>query len=247
MLEDVEHRVVGRRQRTPVIVELTLRPVGARLDFRPGQYVLVGDVTGDVPVRSYSVANAPRPNGELTLLVTRVAGGETSTWLHDDVRDGDTLLVSGPYGTFVSTGSGRPVLALAAGSGLAPVRALAEETTTTRCVRPFTVVFSARTEADVMDAALVDRWSRRNPGLWFVRTLTRGPGGPPHGHVPTLLPRLFHDLHDHEVFVAGPPGFVSACAEVARRLGAGPGRVRTEEFFADPRPWVSPLAPPVLA
>lgn len=237
MLDDVEFRVVARAQRTPVIIELTLRPVAAPLTFRAGQYVLLGDLAGNVPVRSFSVANAPRPEGDLTVLVTRVPGGETSGWLHDVVRVGDSVLVSGPYGTFVSAGADRPVLALAAGSGLAPVRALAEESARGHAVRPFTVVFSARTEADVMDADVFDRWSRRNPGLWFVRTLTRGAGRPPHGHVPTLLPTLFHDLSSHEVYVAGPPGFVSACASAVRQLGASPARLRTEEFFVEPQPW----------
>lgn len=253
MTDDLEFRVVARVRRTPVIIELTLRPVAEPLAFRPGQYVLLGDPAGVVPVRSFSIANAPRDGGDLTVLVTRVPGGETSGWLHEVVRVGDPLLVSGPYGMFVRTGTAtetgtvRPVLGLAAGSGLAPLRALAEESAHAPTPRPFTVVFSARTEADVMDADLFDRWSRRNPGLWFVRTLTRGAGRPPHGRVPALLPELFPDLHDHEVFVAGPPGFVSACAATAHDLGARPGRVHTEEFFADPHPWTAPLPAPVPA
>lgn len=253
MADDLEFRVVARLRRTPVIIELTLRPVTDRLAFRAGQYVLLGDPAGDVPVRSFSIANAPRDDGDLTVLVTRVPGGETSGWLHDVVRVGDPLLVSGPYGTFVrtgtatETGTARPVLGLAAGSGLAPVRALAEESSLAATLRPFTVVFSARTEGDVMDADLFERWSRRNPGLWFVRTLTRGAGRPPHGRVPALLPSLFADLHDHEVFVAGPPGFVAACAATVHDLGARPGRVHTEEFFADPRPWTAALPAAVPA
>ena len=49
-----------------------------------------------------------------------------STWLYRGLRIGDRVLVSGPYGTFVADpGADGSVLCLAAGSGLAPIRALA--------------------------------------------------------------------------------------------------------------------------
>ncbi|MGH3226742.1 MAG: hypothetical protein ACRDPY_50040, partial [Streptosporangiaceae bacterium] len=61
------------------------------------------------------------------LLVTRVPGGQLSSWVHDVLRPGGRVLLSGPYGSFVATpGEPGPVLLLAGGSGLAPVRALAE-------------------------------------------------------------------------------------------------------------------------
>lgn len=235
-----EHVVVRRTRRTDEVTELELRPGGEPMSFAAGHYVLVSDVDGLVPPRSYSVANAPRPDGHLTLLVTRVPGGQTSEWLHDGVRLGERVLVEGPFGTFLDTGR-RPVLALAAGSGLAPVRALAEQTVVARSVRPFTVLFSARTEADVLDAELFDRWARVNPGLWFVRTLTRQAGRPPLGRVPEVLPGIVHDLAGHEIYIAGAPGFVSACGSAVRALGAVATRVHTEEFFADPVPWTSDL------
>lgn len=233
-----EHVLVRRTRRTDAVTELELRPAGQPLSFAAGQYVLISDADGLVPQRSYSVANAPRPDGRLTLLVTRVPGGPTSEWLHHGVSVGQSVLVEGPYGTFLDTGR-RPVLALAAGSGLAPIRALAEQTATARSLRPFTVLFSARRERDVLDADAFARWARLNPGLWFVRTLTREAGRPPLGRVPGVLPGLVHDLASHEIYVAGAPGFVSACAAAVRALGAVPTRVHTEEFFTDPVPWTS--------
>jgi CDP-4-dehydro-6-deoxyglucose reductase len=204
-----------------------------------------------VPVRSYSIANAPRASGHLTVLVTRVAGGETSGWLHDRLRPGDGVLVSGPYGTFVAGEADRPVLGLAGGSGLAPIRALAEEAVLrlaggTGPRPPFTVLFSARTQADVMDAELFAGWSRRHPGLTFVRTLTREDGDPPRGHLPEVLGSLFPSLSGHAVYIAGGPGFVSACARAARALGAPASRVHTEEFFAEPQPWTASVSTAVL-
>ena len=76
--DDAEFTVAAKRQRTPVITELLLRPAGAPLRYQPGQYVLLGDPDGELVVRSYSIANAPRRDGLISLLVTRVPGGQLS-------------------------------------------------------------------------------------------------------------------------------------------------------------------------
>lgn len=236
--EDLEHVVESVERRTPAIVELLLRPVDPAVRYAAGQYVLLGDTAYTVPVRSYSIANAPRADGTLTLLVTEVAGGETSTWVHHRLRPGDRVLVSGPYGTFVADpASTAPVLYLAGGAGLAPVRALAEAAVASGRPDRATLFFSARTEADVIDRERFEGWEQQWPGFQFLRTLTRETGPLPLGRIPGLLPELFPDLGGHDVYVAGGPGFVEACAEAARACGVGPGRLRTEAFFEEPRPW----------
>ena len=69
------HRVVSNRPVTPVIRELWLAPTGAALPYRCGQYALLSDTDHQVPERSFSIANAPRPDGQTSLPVTRLPGG----------------------------------------------------------------------------------------------------------------------------------------------------------------------------
>jgi CDP-4-dehydro-6-deoxyglucose reductase len=242
-VQDLEYTVLARTSRTPSIVELEFGPVGERLAYRSGQYVLIGDLDYTVPVRAYSLANAPDPSGRISVLVTEVPGGETSTWIHRGLQVGDCVLVSGAYGTFVADPTAdAPVLCLAAGSGLAPIRALAQDAVRRDGAERFTVLFSARTLADVMDLDLFASWQQQYAGFRFGRTLTGQDGEPPLGRLPVLLPALFGDLCGHEVFVAGAPGFVAHCAQAARALGARPGHLHTEEFFDEPRPWRAPAA-----
>ncbi len=235
--EDVKYRVEAVRHWTPVIAELLLRPVGDRIEYQPGQYVLVGHADYQRQVRSYSLANAPRRDGAVTLLVTRVPGGELSTWLHQ-LRAGDDLLLSGPYGSFVDNlDKPGPRLYMAGGSGLAPVRALIEAGLANPTPMPMTLLFSVRTEENLIDDKLICRWEREHPAFQYIRTLTRQPGPPPIGHVPDVLSQLVPPLTEHRVFVAGSSGFVTACAYAARQLGADATRLFTEEFFVEPRPW----------
>jgi CDP-4-dehydro-6-deoxyglucose reductase len=245
--EDVEFVLAHRRWRTPVVAELTLEVVEHPIDFLAGQYVLLQDAGRAVPVRSYSVANAPRPDGTMTFLVTAVPDGATSRWLARDAEVGDLLLVSGPYGTFVADPDHHgPTLYLAGGSGLAPVRSLlqaAAECGATRGREPaqrHTLVFSGRAPDDVIDEDELTELARTQPGFDYVRTLTRvaeGAAPPPLGRVPTVLAAIVPDLSGHAVYIAGSPGFVDACARTVQRLGVQPGRLHTEEFYAEPTPW----------
>jgi len=232
------YEVACIERKTSTIVELELRPQGEILEYLPGEYVLLEDDLHDVPPRSYSVANAPRPGGAISLLVTRVAEGETSRWVHQRLRVGDTVRLSGPYGTFVDhPGETAPALYLAAGSGLAPIRALLAAELRSGARSSLMLIFSARTEADVIDRARFERWQAEQHRFRFIRTLTRSPGPPPRGRIPALLPTMHADLSDHDMFIAGAPGFVLACAAAADALGARREHVHTEVFFVEPQPW----------
>ncbi len=237
-VEDALYTVVARRPVTPVIVELRLKPCAEAMRFRAGQFVELCDPAHALPLRSYSVANAPRADGQITLLVTRVAHGATSLWLHDKLRPGDEVSLSGPYGTFlVDTGAARPLLLLSAGSGLAPARALAEAALEARPDRRLSLFFSARTAADAIDRQTYEAWQQLFPGYRYLLTLTRDTAAPLQGRIPSLLPTLFRQLADHEVFISGPPAFVAACVDAALRLGAPRARVHAEAFFREPQPW----------
>lgn len=232
------YRVVSCAAVTPVIRELWLAPSAAPLVFRAGQYVLLGDLDWRVPQRSYSVASAPRGDGYLSLLVTRVEGGPTSTWAHG-LQPGDEVLLEGPYGLF-TTAPGRrgPLLLLGAGSGLAPLRALAEAVLHEAPDRLVTLFFSCRSAADRIGAAQFERWQAEHPQFRYLDTLTRDPVAPRHGRLPPQLAEAVGDLTGWEVFASGPSGFVVACAEAAQALGADATDIHTEEFFTDPQPWL---------
>ncbi len=233
--------LVDRIARTPRITEFVLRPLGEPMRFWPGQYVQLGDAGAGVPVRSYSLANAPRPDGELRLQVTRVDAdacdspeGRTSRWLHDQVQLGDTLRFSGPHGTFIGDPAvDTPVLCLAAGSGLAPILSLTEAALRRGYKPPVTLMFSARESAELYDRGLMRYWEMRYPNFRYLPTTTRvAAEGIVHGRIPAILREHFADLSGFSVFVAGTTGFVDDCVAAARALGAQPQLIHTEGFFA---------------
>lgn len=236
--ENILHLVIDKIPRTPRITEFRLRPLGNTVRFWPGQYVMLGDARAGHPPRSYSIANAPRPDGEITLHISRDELGVTSRWLHDVVQVGDMLKVAGPYGTFIGDpATETPILCMAAGSGLAPILSLTETALRRGFKPPVKLLFSARTAADVYDMGIMAYLQTKHRRFKFMPTLTREQKeGMLSGRIPDLLPTLFPDLSGHSIFIAGTPDFVEDCKAAALRQGALPTLIHTEGYFARQHP-----------
>lgn len=176
---------------------------------------------------SYSIANAPRLDGEMSLLVSRTRGGAVSGWIHDVLAPGDRVRLSGPYGRLkAAPARSGPVLCLAAGSGLAPILALAEAALGRGYSDPVTLLFSARTEDHLLARGLLAHWEAQYPNFRLVTTLTRSRvRGSLHGRIPHVLHEVSPDLSGHQVFIAGSPEFVDACLAAVRGEGATEDRL----------------------
>lgn len=207
-----------------------------------GQYVTLGDATKDAPERYYSVANAPRQDGEILLQIAQVADGKTSNWVHNNLNVGDMVKVNGPYGTFIGDlATETPVLCLAAGSGLAPILALTEAALRRGFRKPVTLIFSARTEADLYDKGLMSYWEAKHRNFNYKPTLTHESNSAYlNGLVPEVLPQTFKDLSQHSIFVAGSPNFVEACIDAIKKLGGQESKIFTEGYFDQAQPKTAP-------
>lgn len=232
-----DYRVLSLRPASPVVQEVLLAPVGPAVPYRAGQYLMLDVRRTGAPERAYSPADAPRRDGRVRLLVTRYPAGPTSGWVHHGMRAGDEVWLTGPFGTMtLGERDEGPVLLLGAGSGLAPVEALAQVLVAQQAHRPVVLIFSGRTGADALDRARLEALAGRHWQLRYLCVLTREPPGNRHRRVPTLLGELVGRLAGWQVFAAGREGFVRDCRAAALSLGAAPALVRTEEFFADPAP-----------
>ncbi len=236
--ENIRCVVVDRIERTPRITELRIRPLGNQMRYWPGQYVMINDVDRKVTPRCYSIANAPTNDGEIILQITRVPDGETSNWVHDNLFPGSMLNMSGPYGTFIGDPStDGPVLCLVAGTGLAPILALADAALRRGFKQQVHLVFSAQKEEDIYDRGLMSFWNAKHRRFKFIPTLTREEKeGYHHGRIPNILSDLYPDLSKHSIYIAGSPEFVDSCAIAAKELGATDEMIHSEGFFDQAQP-----------
>jgi toluene monooxygenase electron transfer component len=101
------------------VIRLVLRlPEPAR--FLPGQFHLF-ELPG-AGRRAYSMANLPNEDGRLEFLIKYKPGGAASKVLFEELAPGAQVLVEGPYGRgYLRPDPDRPLVAVAGGSGLAPM------------------------------------------------------------------------------------------------------------------------------
>ena len=99
--------------------------------------------------RSYSIASAP---GEpVAITVERLDDGEVSPYLTQDVQPGDEIEIRGPIGGyFVWDGGAVPLLLLAGGSGVVPLRAMLRHRTRIGSSVPARLLYSVRSLPDVI-------------------------------------------------------------------------------------------------
>ena len=119
-------RIAAIERLAPDVVGVTLRlPPTASLRFLPGQYV---DIIAQGVRRSYSLANSPRPDNLLEMHIRELPGGVLSAFWFGAAKEGDLLRMEAPLGTFfLRDGSAGPLIFLATGTGIAPVKAILEE------------------------------------------------------------------------------------------------------------------------
>jgi ferredoxin-NADP reductase len=114
---------------TPHVRQLVLRPKTEKISFQPGQWVSLKLPVGPKPPlnRAYSMADPSSPYGELTLVFDRVPEGLGSNYLYQ-LRSGDEVPLSGPYGNFLLPQPlDRELLLVARYTGLVPIRCLLKQ------------------------------------------------------------------------------------------------------------------------
>lgn len=196
------------------------------LSFEPGQFITVSPIiAGQSVSRCYTISSSPTRPFALSITVKRVPGGTVSNWLHDHLKTGDTLLASGPAGSF--TPVGRPaakLLYLSAGSGVTPLMSMTRASFDMAARLDIVFVHSARTPVDIIFHAELNRMQALMPGL-RVLNICEGRGveadwAGPIGRLDlALLQEQVPDFKEREVFTCGPQGYMDAIRSLLEQGG----------------------------
>src|SRR5829696_1424004 len=128
---------------------------------RAGQHVDVRLTAEDgyQAQRSYSISSSPEDGERIAITVERLDDGEVSPYLASELRVGDPLELRGPIGGYFTwtVADGGPLYLIAGGSGVAPLMAMLRHHAAQRSSVPATLLYSARSEEDVIYRDELDR------------------------------------------------------------------------------------------
>ena len=232
-------RVAGHERVGWDLARITVHTSEA-IPFRAGQYVSVETPQRPRLWRYLSPANAPRPDGSLEFHVRAVGNGWVSRAIVAHSRVGDTWRIGPPMGRMsVEPNSETPLLMVAGGTGMAPIKALLEDFAQ-RPRAPRTQLFlGGRTWDDLYDIDALHQLSYDHDWLDIVPVIERDDdrssdvrGGAERGTLADVVTR-YGAWAGHDVVVCGSPAMIRAT--VSRMLVAGTplDRIRYDPFTAD--------------
>jgi CDP-4-dehydro-6-deoxyglucose reductase len=216
---------------TDDVIEVTLRtPPASRLNYLPGQYIVV--IAKDGLRRSYSIANAPRADGKLTLQIRKVPNGEMSRYWFDEAKSNDLLRLEGPLGTFcLRHTSASQLVLLATGTGIAPIRAMLEQLVvdpTKHSYSQIHVYWGGRTDKDIY-------WQPDYPGLSlrFVPVLSRSSyNAATPGYVQDAVLNDGINLQDSDVYACGSESMIASARSKLITAGLNPKTFYSDAFVS---------------
>ena len=222
------------------ILSLRLEIVaGGPFTFSAGQYAQVELPVAPGIYRDYSMANLPdQPLLEFHVRV--MAGGSVSHRIATELKVGDVVKVSGPMGTsYLRAQHPGPMLCIAGGSGLAPVKSIAETALAAGFAQPLHLYFGVRAERDVYFERELARLQERHDNFTAHIVLSENGATSSEG---TLLPRRhglvtdavaadLADLTGFKAYFAGPPPMVDMASALVKARGVGVRDIHADAFF----------------
>lgn len=209
--------------------------------FKPGQFVTLElEIDGQQVMRSYTISSAPSLPYNFNITVKRSPGGLVSNWLHDNLKEGDRVVVHGPAGSFNCIDKpAKKALLLSGGVGITPMASIARwwfdinaevDTIFVSCVRtPKDIIFKPQLEwmssrltnfqlniiCEKMDSG--DVWSGYR-GLLNVEKLKQ----------------MAPDVLERHVYCCGPAPFMKAVRSILESINFPMSNYYEESFGETP-------------
>jgi propane monooxygenase reductase subunit len=207
---------------------------GPELKFKPGQYVDI-KIPGSDEVRSFSMANLPGSD-RLEFMIKIYPDGRFSSLLaNEELKPGDEVEVTGPFGVFtLREKSERPLLFIGGGAGMAPILSLLRAMAENGATRPAVYYYGARGPQDLFHLDELAELERRLPNFRFVPALSHCGDDEDwcgeRGLITDVVTRLHQAIGEVDAYLCGPPPMVDAAIAMLDQGGVPEARVYYDKF-----------------
>jgi len=206
---------------------------GGPYDFTAGQYASI--TFPGLPARDYSMANRP---GEATLEfhIRLLPGGAVTPFVARRLKVGDKIKVFGPHGTsYLRERHSGPILALAGGSGLAPIKSIVETALAAGATQPIHLYLGVRDEQDLYLEDHFKKLASKHKNLVFWPVLSEPSKATKRrtGFLADAVRQDFTDLDGAKAYLAGPPAMVETAVAALESLGMRRQDCHADAFYTE--------------
>ncbi len=261
-VQDFDCEVEAIDNLTHDVKGIRFKILNGTIDFQAGQYVNV-TLPGIEGSRAFSIANPPAYEGEewseatsaiearrlraakasvselnaktknIDLQVRLVKGGVGTTYIHEQLKLGDKIKISGPYGRFITRKSrGGPKLFLAGGTGVSSPRSMILDLLADGYSDPITLVHGVRTRADLYGFEEFTNLANQYENFTYIPALSEAGNDETEiakGFVHEVAKEHFNNLFmGQTAYLCGPPLMIDACLTALMQ-----GRLFERDIFTE--------------
>ncbi len=208
------------------------------IDYIPGQYVQlhspVYEKSDEEVYRAYSISSDPAEKNAIELIIRLVPNGICTTYCFEYLKVGDPVTLNGPYGDFRLSQSDSPIVLIAGGSGMAPIKCILHHMKNTGNQRKATYFFGANHVRELFLLDQMKTWESELADFRFIPVVARPEEGThwkgETGLVTEAVQKILSNASECEAYLCGSPGMIDASIKVLKTLGMAGDKIFYDKF-----------------
>lgn len=212
--------------------------------YLPGQFLTLTLPTGEKPIRrSYTISSSPTQGYYCEITVKREDQGVGSRYLHDEVKEGDTLEVQAPSGKFIFTGKeADSIVLISGGVGITPMMSITRALTDMAWHGEIYFIVACRDPEHFIFESELKTLQQRHSNLHLHVAMSRIKepiDGYQAGRLSKeLLAEWVPDPASKWVQICGAPQMMDSTKQMLAELGVPTEKIHIENFGSQQKPLV---------
>ncbi len=197
--------------------------------FEAGQFIELSiEIEGKLERRSYSICSGP--DEPLSIGVKAVPGGKVSNWIMHNAKPGLEIHVSKPSGNFILNPETKRIVAIAAGSGITPIVALAKSLQ--KIHGKVTIIYGNKTESSIMFKEELNTLPNAEIHYFLSKDVREGytHGRINKANLTELIKKHLEILKADGFYLCGPEEMILEAKETLEFFGISPSKIHFELF-----------------
>lgn len=221
---------------TPNVKKIVIS-VDAEVEFQAGQYIQL-DIPGVEGRRAFSIANSPKGANHVELHVRLVDQGKGTTYIHNELKIGDELKFSAPYGQFfVRKSQSKPMIFIAGGTGLSSPKSMIDELLAEGCTENIFLFHGVCSQQDLYYEEYFTNLEKEHENFTYVAALSEkldcDEWMGEEGFIHEAAERYFSgSFAGHQAYLCGPPPMIEASIKALMKGRLFENDIYCEKFLS---------------